>query len=206
MSSQSLILHLLRLLHLFLQGLPRPLVQSPPLLLSPSLTSQTWLLYPRKRNCNKARRLHALGNWEPVKNSYTGHPGRTLCGFRVSINYRHMEEARRDQLHCDPGSVRTGAALRVTQGWPTKRSDGRLTHLCFPFLSNFLNLLIQCCGSPLQIKMKRWKRNIHMEKRQSKHLLRVGSEMFRTEKARLSLDRFDQSRLFTKTNKQTKNH
>ena len=111
MSSQSLTLHLLRLLHLFLQGLPPPLVQSPPLLLSPSRTSQTWLLYPRKRNCNKARRLHALGNWEPVKNSYTGHPGRTLCGFWVSINYRHTEKARRDQLHCDRGSMRTGGLL-----------------------------------------------------------------------------------------------
>lgn len=68
MSSQSLILHLLRLLHLFLQGLPPPLVQSPPLLLSPSLTFQTWLLYPRKRNCNKARRLPTLEKQEPMKN------------------------------------------------------------------------------------------------------------------------------------------
>lgn len=62
MSSQSLILHLLSLPRLSPQGLPAPPVQNPPLLLSPSLTSQTWLLYPGKKNYNKARHLSTSTN------------------------------------------------------------------------------------------------------------------------------------------------
>lgn len=87
MSSRSLSLHLPSLPHLALQGLPAPPVQSPPLSLSLSLSSQTWLLCPgRKHNYNKVRQLQTSGSPEPTHSSIM------LRGFLMNINSGHTEK------------------------------------------------------------------------------------------------------------------
>lgn len=92
-SNPSLSLRLLGLPHLSLQGLPAPPVQSPPLLLSPSLTSQTWLLYPGKKYYSEARQLQTSGNPEPLKSiTMLSGLGRALCGLSVIIKNRHTEK------------------------------------------------------------------------------------------------------------------